>query len=93
MFIDITSQEAGLAGEEGISAQVTSCILCTDLTDKIFLELYKENIQKNSIFQTGNITSVFSVCKSTFIAEMQESLQNSGDALLFRGSYSLSRLL
>lgn len=50
MFIDVTSQEAGLAREEGISAQVTSPILCTDLTDKTFLELYKQNIQKNSIF-------------------------------------------
>jgi len=50
MFIDVTSQEAGLAREEGISAQVTSLILCADLTDKTFLELYKQNIQKNSIF-------------------------------------------
>lgn len=83
MFIDVTSQEAGLAREEGISAQVTSLILCTDLTDKTFLELYKQNIQKNSIFYTGNTTSVFSICKRPFIAEMQESLQNSGDFLLF----------
>lgn len=83
VFIDVTSQEAALAGEEGISAQVTSRILCTDLTDKTFLELYKVTIQKNSMFQTGNITSVFSICKNTFVAEMQESLQNSGDVLLF----------
>lgn len=33
----MTSQETGLAGEEGIGAQVTSPVLCTNLIHKTLL--------------------------------------------------------